>query len=96
MFWNAWKPNQQAMPAAQTRPKTSSARRAMTRARQITTHSSAMSTPAPSSPSSSPATVKTKSVCCSGTNPARVWEPSKSPWPSRPPLPIAIRACSTL
>ena len=38
MFWNAWKPNQHAMPAAQTRPKTSSARRAMTRARQITTH----------------------------------------------------------
>ena len=45
MFWKAWKPNQQAMPAAQTRPKTSSARRAMTRARQITTPSSAMSTP---------------------------------------------------
>ena len=42
MFWKAWKPNQQAMPAAQTRPKTSSARRAMTRARQMTRHSSAM------------------------------------------------------
>ena len=28
MFWNAWKPNQQAMPAAATRPNTSSARRA--------------------------------------------------------------------
>ena len=26
MFWNAWKPNQQAMPAAATRPKRSSAR----------------------------------------------------------------------
>ena len=27
-----------------------------------------MSSPAPTKPSSSPATVKTKSVCCSGTN----------------------------
>ena len=36
MFWKAWKPNQQAMPAAATRPKTSSAWRAMTRARQMT------------------------------------------------------------
>ena len=96
MFWKAWKPNQQAMPAAQTRPKTSSARRAMTRARQMTTASRAIRTPAPSRPSSSPATVKTKSVCCSGTKPARVCEPSNSPWPNRPPLPIAIRACSTL
>ena len=96
MFWNAWKPNQQAMPAAASRPKTSSVRAAIASARQITTPSSAISTPAPTRPSSSPATVKTKSVCCSGTNPARVCEPSKSPWPNSPPLPTAIRACSTL
>ncbi len=79
MFWKAWKPNQQAMPAAATRPKTSSAWRAMTRARQMTRDSSAISRPAPSSPSSSPATVKTKSVCCSGTKPERVCEPWNRP-----------------
>ena len=55
-----------------------------------------MTTPAPTSPSSSPATVKMKSVCCSGTNPDRVCEPSNSPCPKSPPLPIAIRACSVL
>ena len=96
MFWNAWKPNQQAIPAAATRPNTSSARRAISSARQSTSASSAITTPAPTRPSSSPATVNTKSVCCSGTNPDWVWEPSNSPWPKTPPLPIAIRACSTL
>ncbi len=35
-FWNAWKPNQQAMPAAASRPKTSSVRVAIASARQIT------------------------------------------------------------
>ena len=69
MFWKAWNPNQQAMPAAATRPKTSSARRAMASARQMHDHSRASARPAPSRPSSSPATVKTKSVCCSGTKP---------------------------
>ena len=95
-FWNAWKPNQQAMPAAATRPKTSSVCRAMARARQITMPISAISTPAPTRPSSSPATVKMKSVCCSGTKPARVCEPWKRPCPKRPPLPTAMRACSVL
>ena len=35
MFWKAWKPNQQAMPAAASRPKTSSVRAAIASARQI-------------------------------------------------------------
>ena len=95
-FWKPWKPNQQAIPAAATRPKTSSVCVAMTSARHTTRPSSAISSPAPTSPSSSPATVKTKSVCCSGTKPERVWEPSKRPWPQTPPLPTAMRACSTL
>ena len=69
MFWKAWKPNQQAMPAAASRPKTSSVRAAIASARQMTMPSSAISRPAPTRPSSSPATVKTKSVCCSGTKP---------------------------
>ena len=95
-FWNAWKPNQQAIPAAATRPKTSSVAHAMASARQMTTPSSPIRIADPTRPSSSPATVKMKSVCCSGTKPARVCEPSKSPWPKSPPLPTAIRACSTL
>ncbi len=69
MFWKAWNPSQQAIPEAATRPNTSSAREAMTSARQITTPSSAIRMPAPTRPSSSPATVNTKSVCCSGTKP---------------------------
>ena len=69
MFWKAWKPNQQAMPAAAMRPNTSSVRAAIASARQSTMPSSAMIRPAPTRPSSSPATVKTKSVCCSGTKP---------------------------
>ena len=48
--------------------------------------------PAPTKPSSSPATVKTKSVCCSGTNWPVVCVPWNRPWPSSPPEPIAIRA----
>ena len=42
MFWNAWKPNQQAIPAAATRPNTSSVAEAMASARQMTTPSSAI------------------------------------------------------
>ena len=68
----------------------------MTSARHTTTPSSAISTPAPTRPSSSPATVKMKSVCCSGTKPERVWDPPKRPSPNSPPLPTAIRACSVL
>jgi hypothetical protein len=96
MFWKAWKPNQQAMPPAAMRPNMSSVSAEIASARQMTTASRAISSPAPTSPSSSPATVKMKSVCCSGTKPERVCEPSNRPWPKRPPLPTAIRACSTL
>ena len=92
MFWKVWKANQQAMPAAATRPNMSSACLEMYSARHSTTAKSRISTPAPIRPSSSPATVKTKSVCCSGTKRERVWEPSKRPCPNRPPLPIAILA----
>ena len=46
----------------------------------------------PTKPSSSPATVKMKSVCCSGTNRPLVWVPWNSPVPNRPPEPIAMRA----
>ena len=87
---------QQAMPAAATRPNWSPAAAEIANARQITTETSRISSPAPTRPSSSPATVKMKSVCCSGTKPERVCEPSKRPWPKRPPLPTAIRACSVL
>ena len=45
MFWKAWKPNQQAMPAAATRPNTSVGTAEIASARQITTPSSAISTP---------------------------------------------------
>ena len=69
MFWKAWKPNQQAIPAAATRPKTSSTSPRSPAPARSRTPSSAISTPAPTRPSSSPATVKMKSVCCSGTKP---------------------------
>ena len=55
-----------------------------------------MMPPAPTKPSSSPATVNTKSVCCSGTNLPFVWLPWNSPVPTRPPEPIAILAWVTL
>ncbi len=96
MFWKAWNPSQQAMPAAAIRPKTSSVRTAIRRQRHSTTPSSTISSPAPTRPSSSPATVKMKSVCCSGTNPDWVCDPPNRPCPNRPPLPMAIRDCSTL
>ncbi len=51
---------------------------------------------APRKPSSSPATVKTKSVCCSGTNCPVVCVPWNRPLPVRPPEPIAILACAVL
>ena len=48
---------------------------------------------APMKPSSSPATVKMKSVCCSGMNLPLVCVPWNSPEPLNPPDPIAMRAC---
>ena len=92
MFSNDWKANQAMIPAATTVPYSSVVSRAIRQARHSTTPSSTMIRPAPRKPSSSPATVKTKSVCCSGTNWPVVWEPWKSPLPVSPPEPIAIRA----
>jgi hypothetical protein len=48
----------------------------------------------PTKPSSSPTAVKMKSVCCSGTNPSRVWVRSNRPLPSA--LPDAIAAIDWL
>ena len=41
-------------------------------------------------------TVKTKSVCCSGTKSRFVCDPFRNPTPVSPPDPIAISACSRL
>src|SRR5450755_2104252 len=55
------------------------------RPRHSTKPSKATMTEQPTKPSSSPATVKMKSVCCSGTKPPLVWAPWPSPTPSSPP-----------
>ena len=55
-----------------------------------------MTSAAPTNPSSSPATVKMKSVCWAGTNLPCVCAPWKSPWPSTPPEPMAISDWRTL
>ena len=65
--------------AAATRPKTSVDSAEMANARQITTPSSRDQHPGSDQTQLSPATVKMKSVCCSGTKPARVCEPWNSP-----------------
>ena len=96
MLTKLWKANQQTTPAATSRPKASSAREAIRSPRHSTTPSSPMIDPAPTRPSSSPATVNTKSVCCSGMNRPVVWVPWNSPLPVSPPEPMAIRACRVL
>ncbi|CAB4755740.1 unannotated protein [freshwater metagenome] len=50
------------------------------------------STIAPMKPSSSPTTVKMKSLSLTGTKLPWVCGPSKSPYPVIPPPPMAIRA----
>ena len=85
MFSNIWKVNQQTIPVATSRPNRSSARSAIRHARHSTTPSSTMIAAAPTKPSSSPATVKMKSVCCSGTNLPLVCVP----W--NRPVPVAAR-----
>ncbi len=92
MFSKLWKANQATIPAATTVPYSSVVSRAMRQARHRRTPSRTMISPAPTKPSSSPATVKTKSVCCSGTNWPVVCEPWKRPAPVRPPEPMAMRA----
>ena len=51
-----------------------------------------MITIVPAKPSSSPATVKMKSVCCSGTKWPPVCPPWNSPRPNMPPDPMVISA----
>lgn len=92
MFSNAWKANQAMMPAATIVPYSSVVSRAIRQARHRTTPRRTRISPAPRKPSSSPATVKTKSVCCSGTNWPVVWVPWKRPVPVSPPEPMAMRA----
>ena len=72
------------------------ASRAARNIRQTITANSPSTTAPPTNPSSSPTTVKMKSVCCSGTYAPFVCEPPNSPWPVSPPLPIAIWDCSWL
>ena len=92
MLTKLWNASHATTPAATSRPKTSVAREAIRSPRHSTTPSRASSVDAPSSPSSSPATVKMKSVCCSGMKFPRVCVPSNSPLPNTPPEPIAMRA----
>ena len=96
MFTKLWKANHDTTPAATNRPNGSVARAAIRMPRQSTTPRARMMPDAPTRPSSSPATVNTKSVCCSGMNRPCVWEPWNSPLPVRPPEPMAMRACWVL
>ena len=73
-------------------PNRSSHIRAMRRPRSSTTPSSSTTAIDPTKPNSSPATVKMKSVCCSGTNRPMVCPPRNSPLPNSSPEPIAISA----
>ena len=96
MLMKDWTPNQIAIPDATSRPNMSSARAAIRIARTSTMASRAMMVIAPTKPSSSPATAKMKSVCCSGTKlPATSW-PWNRPWPNIRPEPIAIFAWAAL
>ena len=86
MFSNAWNVNQHTIPVATRRPNMSSARSAIRIARHSTMpeqHDDRRR--CRRSPSSSPATVKMKSVCCSGTNLPLVCVPWNSPEPLSPP-----------
>ena len=55
-----------------------------------------MITAQPTKPSSSPATLKMKSVCWLGTKFAVTSEPWNRPLPNSPPEPIVILACAAL
>ena len=93
---NDWNMNQMATPDATSMPNMSSVTAAIRIARKITTPSRKTITAQPTKPSSSPATVKMKSVCTDGTKLLPVNVPWNSPWPNIPPDPTAILACSTL
>ncbi len=95
-FSNTWKPIMQRTPTHIRRPTGSRASCAVRQIRQTIPASRSSRSPAPAKPSSSPATVKMKSVCCSGTEPPLVSGPSKSPLPVNEPEAIAICACRVL
>ena len=95
-FSKTWNSSMQSTPTQISVPKSSRASWAVRQIRQATMAKRASSVPAPTKPSSSPTAVKMKSVCCSGTLSSRVCVPSKRPWPSGPPAPMAIFDCSRL
>ena len=65
----------QSTPVASNEPNRSPATLAARQIRQSSTASRPSATRLPRKPSSSPTTVKMKSVSCAGTNPLRVWVP---------------------
>ena len=73
----AWKASMVTTPAASRAPKGSRARAAIRRPRQSSSPSRASRAMAPAKPSSSPITVKMKSVFCSGTYWRLVWVPRR-------------------
>ena len=89
---NVWKMNQIATPDATSMPNMSSAIWAARIARNTTMPSRPTMTAAPTKPSSSPATVKMKSVWTEGTKLPPVNVPWNRPSPCRPPEPTAILA----
>ena len=66
-FSKTWNTNMARTPMQHRVPKRSLARRAARQVRHTISANSASSTAPPTKPSSSPTTVKMKSVCCSGT-----------------------------
>ena len=93
IFSNIWNENHAMTPVQTNRPKGSGVLRAIEKARINKIRYKIKINPLPTNPSSSPATVKIKSVCCSGTNRPLVCGPSNNPVPSNPPEPTVIRAC---
>ena len=74
-------------------PNKSVVRRAIAKARRKNKVKQSKMNPLPTKPNSSPATVKIKSVCCSGTNQPFVCGPLNKPLPIIPPEPIVILDC---
>ena len=81
MLTKLWKANQQTMPAARRVPNGSSAQRDPQAAPQHDAEQGEQPRRRREGPSSSPATVKMKSVCCSGTKRPAVCVPSNRPSP---------------
>ena len=81
VFSNIWNASIDNTPTHTSAPKKSRESLAVRQVRHITMANRARSTTAPRKPSSSPTDVKMKSVCCSGTKPPWVCEPSPRPSP---------------